>query len=202
MVRGLVVAVAFIVVTFHLFPTGSLQAQPASPPASAAAPAPHKVELLFVQNALSGSFDGKTLTLKGVGPTLFFSDRPDRVTGHLGTAEFVGHWDKGADSFAKNPPNATLSILGEKGVNLHSRGPGGGCTSLGSARSTKRRDGYSSCSTRWAATTGSSSSRRGARLIARRDRGDHPMDEVSGGPLISTPASPSRAEELCPRTAS
>jgi hypothetical protein len=23
---------------------------------------------LFVQNALSGSFDGKTLTLKGVGP--------------------------------------------------------------------------------------------------------------------------------------
>jgi hypothetical protein len=69
-----------------------------------------------VQNALSGSFDGKTLTLKGVGPTLFFSDRPDRVTGHLGTAEFVGHWDKGADSFAKNPPNATLSILGGKGV--------------------------------------------------------------------------------------
>jgi hypothetical protein len=116
MVRGLVVAVAFSVVTFHLVHTGGLQAQPASPPASAAAPAPHKVELLFVQNALSGSFDGKTLTLKGVGPTLFFSDRPDRVTGHLGTAEFVGHWDKGPDSFAKNPPNATLSILGEKGV--------------------------------------------------------------------------------------
>jgi len=77
MVRGLVVAVAFIVVTFDLFHTGSLQAQPASLPASAAAPAPHKVELLFVQNALSGSFDGKTLTLKGVGPALFFSDRID-----------------------------------------------------------------------------------------------------------------------------
>ena len=101
MVRGLVVAVTCIVVTFHLFPTGSLQAQTASPPAPAAAPAPHKVELLFVQNALSGNFDGKTLTLKGVGPTLFFSDRPDRVTGHLGTAEFVGHWDKGPNSFAR-----------------------------------------------------------------------------------------------------
>jgi hypothetical protein len=40
-----------------------------------------KVELLFVQNALAGSFDGKTLTLTGVGPTIFFSDRPQRVTG-------------------------------------------------------------------------------------------------------------------------
>jgi hypothetical protein len=115
-IRRLVVAVAFTVAAFALGHADSIQAQTASPPASATAPAPHRVELLFVQNGLSGSFDGKTLTLKGVGPTLFFSDRPDRVTGHLGTAEFVGHWDKGPNSFAKNPPNATLSILGEKGV--------------------------------------------------------------------------------------
>jgi hypothetical protein len=58
---------------------GFVQAQPA-PRANAPA---EKVELLFVQNGLSGTFDGKTLTLKGVGPTLFFSDRPKRVTGQL-----------------------------------------------------------------------------------------------------------------------
>ena len=51
---------------------------PASPGRVQAQPAPRadkpttQVELLFVQNAVSGTFDGKTLTLKGVGPTLFF----------------------------------------------------------------------------------------------------------------------------------
>ncbi|MDX2446039.1 MAG: hypothetical protein QNK29_02435, partial [Desulfobacterales bacterium] len=37
------------------------------------------LELLFVQSAMSGSFDGKTLTLNNVGPTGFFTDRPQRV---------------------------------------------------------------------------------------------------------------------------
>jgi hypothetical protein len=91
---------------------GSVQAQPAPQ----TAPTSDKVELLFVQNALSGSFDGTTLTLTGVGPTIFFSDRPYRVAGHVRTAEFIGHWDKGSDNFAENPPNATLSIFGGKDV--------------------------------------------------------------------------------------
>jgi hypothetical protein len=75
------------------------------------------VQLLFVQNALTGSYDGKRLTLNNVGSTLFFSDRPERVTGHVQNSEFIRHWDKGSDNFAQNPPNATLSIFGEKGVN-------------------------------------------------------------------------------------
>jgi hypothetical protein len=75
-----------------------------------------KVELLFVQNAASGNFDGKTLTMKGVGPTLFFSDRPERIAGQVRTSDFVGHWTKGADNFAANPPNATLSVFGTKEV--------------------------------------------------------------------------------------
>ena len=75
------------------------------------------VELLFVQNATSGAFDGKRLTLSGVGPTIFFSDRPYRLTGQVRTTEFVTHWDKGSDNFAENPPNATLSTFGDKGVN-------------------------------------------------------------------------------------
>ena len=43
--------------------------------------------------------------------TLFFSDRPDRVTGHISSEEFVDSWDKGPDNFASNPPNAVLSIF-------------------------------------------------------------------------------------------
>lgn len=36
---------------------------------------------------------------------------------HVQNSEFMSHWDKGSDNFAENPPNATLSIFGEKGVN-------------------------------------------------------------------------------------
>jgi hypothetical protein len=87
-------------------------AQTPAPKQAAAEP----VELLFVQNSVAGSYDGKTLTLNGVGPTIFFSDRPQRVTGQVRTAEFIGHWDKGSDNFGENPPNASLSIFGAKEI--------------------------------------------------------------------------------------
>ena len=71
-----------------------------------------EIEALFVQTAHGMSYDDGTLTLHTLAPTtLFFSDRPDRVTGHLTTREFVESWDKGPDSFAVNPPNAVLSIF-------------------------------------------------------------------------------------------
>jgi hypothetical protein len=88
-----------------------------TPPTQQTAAQADKVELLFVQNSTSGSYDGKTLTLKGVGPTIYFSDRPQRITGQVRTAEFIGHWDKGSDNLVGNPPNATLSILSEKDIN-------------------------------------------------------------------------------------
>src|SRR5262249_22268699 len=43
--------------------------------------------------------------------TLYFSDRPKRVVGHIGTPEFVDIWDEGEDSFAKDPPNAVLAFV-------------------------------------------------------------------------------------------
>ena len=89
------------------------------PPANAEPAKEQKLELLFVQNAISGTFDGKTLTLNGIGPTIFFSDRPKRVAGQVHTKEFVSNWSsKGADndSFETDPPNATLSIFGKDKV--------------------------------------------------------------------------------------
>jgi hypothetical protein len=76
-----------------------------------------EIEALYVQNATSMSYHDDKLTLHGVAPTtLFFSDRPDRVTGHCSTPEFVDTWDQGPESFASDPPNAAFSIFHEDGV--------------------------------------------------------------------------------------
>ena len=70
------------------------------------------VDLLFVQSAHSVTLADKVLKLEGISPsTIFFSDRPERITGHEPTEDFVADWAAGEDSFASNPPNATLSIL-------------------------------------------------------------------------------------------
>lgn len=84
---------------------------------SAETPKTDNVEMLFVQSATTGSFDGKTLTLSDVPSTTYFSDRPNRIAGHMHTDIFVDQWTKGKDSFQSNPPNAVISVLGEEGVN-------------------------------------------------------------------------------------
>ena len=67
---------------------------------------------MFVQTAQSITSDGATLTLTGVTPsTLYFSDRPQRVVGHMATSDFVDLWDEGANSFKDDPPNAVLAFL-------------------------------------------------------------------------------------------
>jgi hypothetical protein len=77
-----------------------------------------EIEALYVQNAAGTTFDGERLTLSGVGPTtLMFSDRPDRVTAHVPTKEFVAGWGDGDDSFAADPPNAVLSSFDADEVN-------------------------------------------------------------------------------------
>lgn len=72
------------------------------------------VELLYVQNSQDVGIEGKTLTLKNVGATtIYFSDRPKRIAGHMATTDFVAEWGKGENSFASNPPNADISIFTE-----------------------------------------------------------------------------------------
>ena len=72
-------------------------------------------EFLFVQNAGSGRFENGRLSLADSGPIIFFSDRPYRIFGHTQLPHFIESWNSGADdSFANNPPNAVLSILGDK----------------------------------------------------------------------------------------
>jgi hypothetical protein len=69
-------------------------------------------ESMFVQTAQDAAGADGVLTLRGVTPsTLYFSDRPQRVVGHMTTADFVELWGEGDNSFEADPPNAVLSFL-------------------------------------------------------------------------------------------
>ena len=69
-------------------------------------------ESMFVQTAQGIDSDGQTLTLRGITPsTLYFSDRPQRVVGHMSTVDFVDLWATGDNSFETDPPNAVLAFL-------------------------------------------------------------------------------------------
>jgi len=102
-------------VTAGLFAASIMLSPAVLAQAPATAAASQKVELLFVQNSAGVTIDQAkgVLTLKQVSPsTLFFTDRPVRMAGHYHTRdEFLPLWSEGPDSFAKNPPNATLSIV-------------------------------------------------------------------------------------------
>ncbi len=76
--------------------------------------------LLYVQSSdraivRTGSSGLITLTLQRVRPrTVYFSDRPDRLSGQIRTTDFVSQWvvPGSNDSFAADPPNA--AIVGTK----------------------------------------------------------------------------------------
>jgi len=81
----------------------------------AAGQAEAKPQFLFVQSAEGMQYADGVLTLKGVSPiTILFSDRPERLAGHMATEDFVPFWSEGAeggDSFESQPPNADIAVL-------------------------------------------------------------------------------------------
>ena len=73
------------------------------------------IEALFAQTAREMTSAGDKVTFNAISPaTLYFSDRPQRVVGHLTTKKFVEEWGEGENSFAEDPPNAVISFV-EKG---------------------------------------------------------------------------------------
>jgi len=71
-----------------------------------------KIEALFVQSAHGMTSSDGSVTFHGLShSTLFFSDRPQRVVGHMSSKKFVDQWGEGEDSFAEDPPNAVISFL-------------------------------------------------------------------------------------------
>ncbi|MFS8037015.1 hypothetical protein ACI7BZ_08620 [Xanthobacter sp. AM11] len=91
-------------------------AQPQHVPLKKAIGVPHvdrPVPSLAVINAAGAKLEGTKLTLSGVSAnTIVFADRPVRAAGHETLKQFLMQWDEGKDSFAVDPPNATVSVLG------------------------------------------------------------------------------------------
>ena len=97
-------------------PPPTARAASTSPPGKASV----KVDMvpsLIVMNARGASLQGQTLTLAGVSPnSIVFADRPVRSAGHLLTRHLLEEWTLG--SFAKDPPNATVSVLSKDGASV------------------------------------------------------------------------------------
>ena len=74
------------------------------------------VPSLFVVNSAGATLQNDKLTMTGVSAnSIVFADRPVRAAGHVTTEQFIMQWDKDKDNFIKDPPNATISVLGGDG---------------------------------------------------------------------------------------
>jgi hypothetical protein len=105
--RGLLTASIFLAV---LLAQAGIQ-----PNVSIAAENPKKADLLFVHNANQITVADGKLILKGISPTiLFFTDRPERIAGHMTNERYFRLWkEDGKDSFLADPPNATVSVFAD-----------------------------------------------------------------------------------------
>lgn len=73
---------------------------------------PEVLPSLIVLNARNASLQGATLTLHDVSQNaIIFADRPSRLAGHALTTTLLEEWRNNGGSFAKDPPNATVSVL-------------------------------------------------------------------------------------------
>ncbi|MBX9945976.1 MAG: hypothetical protein K2Y40_18010 [Reyranella sp.] len=101
-------------------------AAPAAGPNAIAAPAQKTIgtpssrkhsSSLIVVNARGAKLQGQKLVLEGVSPSAtLFTSRPARGVGHMMTPDMVDIWTTG--SFAKDPPNATVSVFQKDGSNV------------------------------------------------------------------------------------
>ena len=80
------------------------------------------LELLFIQDAESAitvqhpgdDSNRYTITLNDVAKdTLYFSDRPNRLTGYMSTEDFAVMWHTGANSFSDDPPNTVIKFVSD-----------------------------------------------------------------------------------------
>jgi hypothetical protein len=86
-------------------------ASPGAPKVIGQPQQPRVVPSMIVLNAKGAKLGGGKLVLEGVSPNaIIFADRPVRSAGHALTAHVLEEWS-GNDSFAKTPPNATVSVL-------------------------------------------------------------------------------------------
>ena len=96
------------------------QTEAGKPPAKTiGTPSAGQVEpSLIVLNSKGASLTGGTLKLAGVGSNVIvFADRPVRAAGHALLPHVLEDWAEG-ESFAKDPPNATVSAMSKDGETI------------------------------------------------------------------------------------
>lgn len=116
-------AAAFLAPGLALAQTSAPATAPAAAPSAVTAPAQKTIGVpstrkysssLIVVNARGAKLAGQKLTLEGVSPNaVIFTTRPSRGVGHMLTPDMVDIWTTG--SFAKDPPNATVSVFQKDG---------------------------------------------------------------------------------------
>ena len=80
---------------------------------------PDIVPSLIVMNSRGATLQGGKLALTGMSPnSIIFADRPVRSAGHDLTSRIIEDWGSGADNFAKDPPNATVSGFSKDGSGI------------------------------------------------------------------------------------
>jgi hypothetical protein len=80
---------------------------------------PDIVPSLIVMNSRGATLQGGKLVLTGMSPnSIIFADRPVRSAGHDLTSRIIEDWGSGADNFAKDPPNATVSGFSKDGSGI------------------------------------------------------------------------------------
>jgi hypothetical protein len=121
MTRTFVTCAALMLAGFITSASAALAEDAISHPAgkTIGASSTEMVASLGVINADGASLEGNKLTLTGVSTnTIVFADRPVRAAGHVLTAHFIREWDEGNESFAKTPPNATISVFSKDGTSV------------------------------------------------------------------------------------
>jgi hypothetical protein len=119
---ALMTAVALVGAPGSVFAQGTATAPPDAPALKTigvpSKPQAAKVEpSLIVMNAAGATLADNKLTLTGLAPNaVIFADRPTRAAGHALTVHLLEEWGNAPDaSFAKDPPNATVSAFSKDG---------------------------------------------------------------------------------------
>ena len=73
-------------------------------------------QFLFTLSSDGGTYSDGVLTLEDVPVVVYFSDRPYRLSGSISIETFAHQWNEQTGVFMSDPPNGTLSILGDGGA--------------------------------------------------------------------------------------
>jgi hypothetical protein len=111
------IALAAAGLLFATAPSFAQQPQPHVPLQKTIGKAkPDIVPSLIVMNSRGATLQGGKLVLTGMATnSIVFADRPIRSAGHALTTHLLEEWATGSDSFAKDPPNATVSAFSKDG---------------------------------------------------------------------------------------